>query len=158
MTDMHIIVAESMVILARVIKLLSPLARIATAKKGPAIPAKPWVTPDIAPSMKLAFAENKEVIFDCWDITKTANKTNNDIMIFKIFGFINTNKKVPNGTNKMNAINIGKIVFFLALFKAIGNNPIDTGISIKISIATAWTGPKIIAKAGIANKADPNPE
>ena len=41
MTDMHIIVAESMVILARVIKLLSPLARIATAKKGPAIPAKP---------------------------------------------------------------------------------------------------------------------
>ena len=58
-------------------------------------------------------------------------------MIFKIFGFINTNKKVPNGTNKMNAINIGKIVFFLALFKAIGNNPIDTGISIKISIATA---------------------
>ena len=58
-------------------------------------------------------------------------------MIFKIFGLINTNNKVPNGTNKINAINIGKIVSFLALFIAIGNNPIDTGISIKISIATA---------------------
>ena len=32
-----------------------------------------------------------------------------------------------------------------------------TGISIRISIATAWTGPKRIAKAGTVNKADPNP-
>ena len=58
-------------------------------------------------------------------------------MIFKIFGLINTNNKVPIGTNKINAIVIGNIVSFLALFIAIGNNPIDTGISIKISIATA---------------------
>jgi hypothetical protein len=64
---------------------------------------------------------------------------------------------VPRGTNITNVSNIGRTVFFSKLFIAFGKRPIDTGISIRISIATAWTGPKRIAKAGIVNKADPNP-
>ena len=52
---------------------------------------------------------------------------------------------------------MGRTVFLSKLFNAFGKRPIDTGISIRTSIATAWTGPKRIAKAGTVNKADPNP-